>query len=297
MPGRTYTASAGYRFGYNKGSEKDDEISGAGNHFTTFYREGDVRLVTWWGTDPKEQEQPYQSPYSFMDENPIIHNDPVGNSVDADKVMASPNHAKAFSIFAQTKEGKTFLKDYASKGQKIEYKGKTIFQATEAGKYDKKGVNLIYGINTAETVSETYTEKNTPNHYDIHIDIATNPKGTENKIFNLVEHITHESFMHAPSQTQDHLDDGSDNNSNLPKAYQKYGTHADHYFISREYYANPNNKDVQLFAVSGLSVLRQANTILGLHYSDTKIKTAQWGFSGSLIKVNQKSGILEYKRK
>ncbi|MBU3662116.1 MAG: hypothetical protein FGM41_02835, partial [Bacteroidetes bacterium] len=37
LPGRTYSASE-YRFGYNKGSEKDDEISGAGNHFTTFYR-------------------------------------------------------------------------------------------------------------------------------------------------------------------------------------------------------------------------------------------------------------------
>jgi len=33
MPGRTYSSNY-YRYGYNSGSEKDDEISGAGNHFT-----------------------------------------------------------------------------------------------------------------------------------------------------------------------------------------------------------------------------------------------------------------------
>jgi hypothetical protein len=78
MPGRSSTANK-YRYGYNKGSEKDDEISGEGNHFTTEFREGDTRLLTWWGTDPKEEEQPWQSPYSYMDGNPIKNNDPDGD--------------------------------------------------------------------------------------------------------------------------------------------------------------------------------------------------------------------------
>lgn len=78
MPGRNFNSNS-YRYGYNKGSEKDDEISGAGNHFTTFYREGDTRLLTWWSPDPKASEQPWQSPYSYMDGNPIAKNDPNGD--------------------------------------------------------------------------------------------------------------------------------------------------------------------------------------------------------------------------
>ncbi len=80
LPGRNFNSSS-YRYGYNKGSEKDDEISGAGNHFTTLFREGDTRLMIWWGTDPEADEQPWQSPYSYMDGNPIKNNDPDGDFV------------------------------------------------------------------------------------------------------------------------------------------------------------------------------------------------------------------------
>lgn len=78
MPGRNFNSNS-YRYGYNKGSEKDDEISGSGNHFTTKYREGDTRLMTWWSVDPEADEQPWQSPYSYMDGNPIQFNDPDGD--------------------------------------------------------------------------------------------------------------------------------------------------------------------------------------------------------------------------
>lgn len=78
MPGRNFNQTS-YRYGFNKGSEKDDEISGAGNHFTTKYREGDTRLMTWWSVDPEADEQPWQSPYSYMDGNPIQFNDPDGD--------------------------------------------------------------------------------------------------------------------------------------------------------------------------------------------------------------------------
>ena len=80
MPGRSYSSTA-YKYGFNKGSEKDDEIAGLGNHFSTFFREGDTRLATWWGVDPKAGEQAWQSPYSFMDGNPILKNDPFGDKV------------------------------------------------------------------------------------------------------------------------------------------------------------------------------------------------------------------------
>lgn len=79
QPGRNFNASS-YRFGYNAGSEKDDEITGVtGSHFTTFYREGDTRILRWWSPDPKGALQPWQSTYSFMDGNPIRYNDPKGD--------------------------------------------------------------------------------------------------------------------------------------------------------------------------------------------------------------------------
>lgn len=79
QPLRTYNPTD-YRYATNNGSEKDDEISGNGNHFTTFFREADTRLLIWWGTDPKTNAS--QSPYCYMDANPIWFNDPMGDDVD-----------------------------------------------------------------------------------------------------------------------------------------------------------------------------------------------------------------------
>jgi RHS repeat-associated protein len=83
MPGRSFS-SGSYRYGY-QGSEKDDEIAGAGNNFNTFFRQGDTRLLRWWSVDPKGSAMPGQSPYNYMDGNPIWFNDPLGDYVDGDK--------------------------------------------------------------------------------------------------------------------------------------------------------------------------------------------------------------------
>ncbi|TAF44772.1 MAG: hypothetical protein EAZ64_06015 [Sphingobacteriales bacterium] len=80
QPGRGYvqTATSKYKFGY-QGSEKDDDINGKGNYFTTEFREGDTRLMRWWSPDPKVDLQPWQSPYNYMDGNPVLNNDPDGD--------------------------------------------------------------------------------------------------------------------------------------------------------------------------------------------------------------------------
>ena len=80
MPGRSFNGNS-YRYGYNDGSEKDDEITGVtGSHFTTYFREFDTRLLIPWSPDPVFQ--PWQSPYSYMDGNPIWFNDPMGDDPD-----------------------------------------------------------------------------------------------------------------------------------------------------------------------------------------------------------------------
>jgi RHS repeat-associated protein len=73
MNGRGFSGS--YRFGY-QGSEKDNEVSGDGNSYTTEFRQLDPRLGRWFSVDPVFQ--PWQSPYTSMDNNPINLNDPMG---------------------------------------------------------------------------------------------------------------------------------------------------------------------------------------------------------------------------
>ncbi|MBE7443654.1 MAG: hypothetical protein HS119_14500 [Flavobacteriales bacterium] len=114
MPGRSFSANS-YRYGYNAGSEKDDEITGiTGSHFTTYFREGDTRLLIWWGVDPKADKQPWQSPYSYMDGNPIWKNDPKGDcppGVDCDDpvekvdIVSSGSSGKKGGIFGNTRGG------------------------------------------------------------------------------------------------------------------------------------------------------------------------------------------------
>ncbi len=71
------TVSGGYRFGY-QGSEKDNELKGDGNSYTTEFRQLDPRLGRWLSVDPVIQ--PWQSSYCLMDDNPISLNDKVGLS-------------------------------------------------------------------------------------------------------------------------------------------------------------------------------------------------------------------------
>jgi len=67
-----------YRYGF-QGSEKDDEVKGQGNSYTTLYRQLDPRIGRWLSIDPVTQ--PGQSPYCSMDNNPILNNDVLGNIV------------------------------------------------------------------------------------------------------------------------------------------------------------------------------------------------------------------------
>jgi RHS repeat-associated protein len=64
-----------YKYGY-QGSEKDDEIKGNGNSYTTEFRQLDPRLGRWLSIDPKPEAG--VSPYSSMDNNPILFNDKLG---------------------------------------------------------------------------------------------------------------------------------------------------------------------------------------------------------------------------
>lgn len=81
MDGRTIQGDF-YRIGY-QGSEKDDEVKGGGNSYTTYFRQLDPRVGRWFSLDPVFQ--PWQSPYCSMDGNPILFNDVLGDDIGVEK--------------------------------------------------------------------------------------------------------------------------------------------------------------------------------------------------------------------
>jgi RHS repeat-associated protein len=74
LDGRT-SESEGYRYGFN-GMEKDDEVKGEGNSYTTEFRQYDPRLGRWLSLDPRFDLS--MSPYNGIDNNPVKYNDPKG---------------------------------------------------------------------------------------------------------------------------------------------------------------------------------------------------------------------------
>jgi RHS repeat-associated protein len=75
MPGRSFNSSE-YRYGFN-GMEKDDEVKGEGNSYTTHFRQYDPRLNRFLSFDPVFK--PHESPYALNGNNPIWLIDPLGS--------------------------------------------------------------------------------------------------------------------------------------------------------------------------------------------------------------------------
>ena len=79
MPGRTYTATGGHRYGFG-GQMKDDEVYGSGNSYTAIFWQYDPRLGRRWNLDPVSN--PGESRYASFRNNPIAYNDPNGDCSD-----------------------------------------------------------------------------------------------------------------------------------------------------------------------------------------------------------------------
>jgi RHS repeat-associated protein len=78
VPNR-HGSSDSYRYGFN-GKEKDDEIKGEGNSIDFGARIYDPRIGRWLSPDPKESKYPSMSPYIAFNNNPLIYDDPTGES-------------------------------------------------------------------------------------------------------------------------------------------------------------------------------------------------------------------------
>ena len=76
MPARKYQAGSDYRYGFN--GKENDNSTGEGN-LDFGSRILDTRLGgRWLSVDPKASKYPYESPYVFVSNNPLIYIDPNG---------------------------------------------------------------------------------------------------------------------------------------------------------------------------------------------------------------------------
>ena len=146
MPGRKYNAGE-YRFGFN-GQEKDDEIAGVtGSHTTALFWEYDTRLGRRWNLDPKPQI--HISDYSCFANNPILYNDPLGDTVRTNSEGASNTKMGIDAILDKQTNPIGFdeNKGMLTYDDKVDISGYTDFQKDVLGRYqelisNKTDINL-----------------------------------------------------------------------------------------------------------------------------------------------------------
>ncbi len=127
MPGREGLFDH-YRYGFN-GMEKDYEIKGNGNHYTTFWRQYDPRIGRWMSIDPEMAKYPGWSPYVFSFNNPINFTDPDGDDPCSDGDGKAKRECRTFKNKKLDKKprfkkvkSKTIIKEVVKQAKSI--KGK-----------------------------------------------------------------------------------------------------------------------------------------------------------------------------
>ncbi|WP_341903563.1 RHS repeat-associated core domain-containing protein [Fluviicola taffensis] len=153
------------RYGFN-GMEKDDEVKGSGNSYSTEFRQYDPRLGRWLSIDPVTKE--HRSPYDGFNNNPIIYVDPRG---DDDYYNADGSYNREMSkkynnngthniyVLSVDKSGKTLLADMPIKTETQRYVVERVMSgyAKKAGVSGKVRLERLAKTNStmAQTLSKT----------------------------------------------------------------------------------------------------------------------------------------------
>ena len=146
----------GYRYGY-QGSEKDDEVKGNGNSYTTEFRQLDPRLGRWLSVDPLADKYPSMSPFLYTAGNPIRY-------IDAYGLEKKPNR---------------FERRYSWKKKRFEISGKAIHGKRLARYINRRGdkinkSNAYYNISTKNVYFDGYSSST--------VSLKNPPKGKDKNL-------------------------------------------------------------------------------------------------------------------
>ena len=220
------------------------------------------------------------TPYQYAANNPIKYIDVNGDSIGPTNNLTK-DQMNAMTQFAATKEGNKFLSNYAKAGQQVF--GQTF---NKSGKYDKKGINLNYSNLGEPNRSSTGGFISSNKNLEIYIRLSTDGAIdiSNNKTFNIIGDIAHESFIHANLFSNDYLDDGQQNYSNISEWTKNningYYWHYHHTEFSKNYYSNTENEET---FKNIYGVLYQINSQMNLNVNNRNIKEKIWKFDGSNI--------------
>ena len=109
-----------YRYAYN-GMEQDEEVSDAGNSYTTEFRQYDPRLGRWKSLDPLKGKYPHMSPYAAFNNNPVFFIDPLGLEGTSNGDDSGKTDAQKRYLWKRmwNKNVRQAFKDQKTKGGKI----------------------------------------------------------------------------------------------------------------------------------------------------------------------------------
>ena len=165
LDGRTMESDF-YRRGFN-GMEKDDELKGKGNSYSTEFRQLDPRLGRWLIADPNAADAPNWTPYRFVFNSPIRYTDPDGQwEVDANGNLKAENgdNAQTLAKFQGIKYIEA-LKQLKDQGYTVNNKG--ILNL-------KVGDQLILNNKYTESISNSTGQFST----DVMMGLAPTPVGS-----------------------------------------------------------------------------------------------------------------------
>lgn len=290
-----------YRYGY-QGSEKDDEVKGDGNSYTTHFRQLDPRVGRWMSIDPKAKSMPWQSPYCSMDNNPILYNDVFGDSISGItdgrfiSYVANGFSEKAFKAFFETEKGREYVGKYAKKGQILygytfevdgEYHLANV-DATWTANNIAKGYNgqTLYSVENGRLslsfVSSTALWSDTDGQNLIQA--RENPETTSyelghlNKLYIIAraETITHETLLHGDLFVDDFKFDGKISHSHMSESHLSAGGYSPHHWYADE--AANNTEMNQNFTIDGRNIIKELHKKYQTGVKQSEVWSRMWDF-------------------
>jgi RHS repeat-associated protein len=87
---------------YNGGSEWQNDFGNLPDYQQTFFRNYDAAIARWVAVDPVAESAESMTSYQYAGDNPVMNNDPMGNSfyvadVTEDPQQQAPNHSQDFN--------------------------------------------------------------------------------------------------------------------------------------------------------------------------------------------------------